>query len=453
MLTEVVVFPVPPLWLKMARRRGRVDARVARGASSDGRRTGARRGLGDGRRRAPGATASTGGGCGRGARWRRAARPPASARTCVRHSSEHACRSSPFGRARPARRARRRSACCTRRRSRRRSSPRAPPSRGTPASRRRRSRRPAPPSGSGTAPRTASPQTLQLSVIPAIVHLPQVATRRAREGQESRAHSAVRGGLAGRRRTATSRCARDSVPEVAHAGEHHRDAEPSAAAMTSASFTLPPGCATAVTPALAAASTPSGNGKNASRREHAPARALARLLARDLHRDDARHLPRADADRRAPRARARSRSTSRACRRARRTRGSRSSSAVGARFVATLPRVTSPAAVASRSAPRGRRRRACTVSAAWSAPSQPPVARRRRFFFARSISSAAAAKRRRDDALEERLGEELGGRLVDLAVQRDDAAERAQRRRPRAPSRYASASDVARRRRRTGSCA
>lgn len=38
----------------------------------------------------------------------------------------------------------------------------------------------------------------------------------------------------------------------------------SAAATTSASFTLPPGCATAVTPFAMAASTPSGKGKNAS---------------------------------------------------------------------------------------------------------------------------------------------------------------------------------------------
>ena len=38
----------------------------------------------------------------------------------------------------------------------------------------------------------------------------------------------------------------------------------SAAATTSASFTLPPGCTMAVTPALMAASTPSGKGKNAS---------------------------------------------------------------------------------------------------------------------------------------------------------------------------------------------
>ena len=38
----------------------------------------------------------------------------------------------------------------------------------------------------------------------------------------------------------------------------------SAAAMTSASFTLPPGWAMAVTPARMASSTPSGNGKKAS---------------------------------------------------------------------------------------------------------------------------------------------------------------------------------------------
>ena len=67
--------------------------------------------------------------------------------------------------------------------------------------------------------------------------------------------------------------------------------------MTSGSFTLPPGCAMAVTPCAMAASTPSGNGKNASDASTLPLRLVAGLLASDLHADDARHLPRAHADR------------------------------------------------------------------------------------------------------------------------------------------------------------
>ena len=59
---------------------------------------------------------------------------------------------------------------------------------------------------------------------------------------------------------------------------------------------------------------------------------------------------------------------------------------------------------------------------------------------------------RRDDALEERLREELGRRVVDVAVQGDDPSERADRVGLAGP-RYASASVAADARRRTGSCA
>ena len=86
MLTEVVVFPVPPLWLKMARRagawmralrrRGRVGGDAARG--------------GAGAASSMSAPASVIGG-GSAAAMAPSRAPPASARTCVRHASEHAC--------------------------------------------------------------------------------------------------------------------------------------------------------------------------------------------------------------------------------------------------------------------------------------------------------------------------------------------------------------------------
>ena len=55
-----------------------------------------------------------------------------------------------------------------------------------------------------------------------------------------------------------------SVPEVPFAGHQHGDPAASAAATTSASRTEPPGWTTAVTPAAASTSRPSGNGKKAS---------------------------------------------------------------------------------------------------------------------------------------------------------------------------------------------
>jgi len=63
----------------------------------------------------------------------------------------------------------------------------------------------------------------------------------------------------------------------------------SAAAITSASFTLPPGWATAVTPRAIAASRPSGNGKNASEASTLPlalspafSQAICTLTTRDI---------------------------------------------------------------------------------------------------------------------------------------------------------------------------
>ena len=75
----------------------------------------------------------------------------------------------------------------------------------------------------------------------------------------------------------------------------------SAAAITSASRTDPPGCTTAVAPAAATASRPSRNGKNASDAATDPVERVRperrRLHPRDLHRVDAAHLPGADRQR------------------------------------------------------------------------------------------------------------------------------------------------------------
>ena len=170
-------------------------------------------------------------------------------------------------------------------------------------------------------------------------------------------------------------------------------------------------------------------------REHAALRLGARLLARDLHARSTRDIcPAPTPTVRVALARGRSRSTSRACRRARRTRAPRAPRRVGARLVTTLPLVDlARRAVASRALHDEAAADALVLRArACSAASHAPVASRRRFFFARRISSAPRRERRRDDALEERLGEELRRRRVDLAVERDDAAERATARRPRA---------------------
>ena len=72
----------------------------------------------------------------------------------------------------------------------------------------------------------------------------------------------------------------------------------SAAAITSASRTDPPGCTTAVAPAAATASRPSRNGKNASEAATDPCSDPRRLHHRHLHRVHAAHLARADRQRR-----------------------------------------------------------------------------------------------------------------------------------------------------------
>ena len=179
----------------------------------------------------------------------------------------------------------------------------------------------------------------------------------------------------------------------------------SAAATISASFTLPPGCAIAVTPARAATSTPSGNGKNAS-----DARTLPRAaLPPSRMRSAPRRLATSDPRRRRP-SRARARASTIAfdftcLRRATRTRGYAAPRASAASR-ATLPRVTSPArgrvAILDDEPAAdtlGRERRVCR---------REPLARRQQpqVLLGRAAISSARPRTRRDDALEERLGED-----------------------------------------------
>ena len=109
----------------------------------------------------------------------------------------------------------------------------------------------------------------------------------------------------------------------------------SAAAITSASRTEPPGWMTRRDAGRAASSGPSGNGKNAS-----DASAAALACDRPPSRPRSRPSRRGTSGRRRRRpsrapSRGRSRSTSRACRHARRKRGRSTPPSVGARFVTT----------------------------------------------------------------------------------------------------------------------
>ena len=142
--------------------------------------------------------------------------------------------------------------------------------------------------------------------------------------------------VAGRKR-------RNQCLEVAHPVRTIATPAASAAAMTSASFTLPPGCAIAVTPCLTRQLDAVGEREERVGREHAALRELARLLACDLHRDR-----RATSGRRRRRPCARPRARTMAfdftCLQTRHANSrAASSSAVGARLVTTLPFVTSPA--------------------------------------------------------------------------------------------------------------
>ncbi len=69
------------------------------------------------------------------------------------------------------------------------------------------------------------------------------------------------------------------MPEMPHAGEHHREAVLVGGLMTSSSRIEPPGWITAVAPASIAASRPSANGKNASEATTEPWSAARRASA------------------------------------------------------------------------------------------------------------------------------------------------------------------------------
>ena len=207
-----------------------------------------------------------------------------------------------------------------------------------------------------------------------------------------------------------------------------------------------------MTPCANAASTPSGNGKNASEASTLPCGLGACLLTGDLHAHHAGHLPGADADRRRPlreHDRVRLDVLAYAPREL-----ERFELRVGGRALRDDLAASSP-----RRAPW---RRA-------SGTTRPPLTR---LYCERGVIGGepgaggeetevllgaqdlerVGRERRRHDALDERLGEDPRGLGVDLAVQRDDAAERRQRDRPRAPS--GTRRQVRRAtRRRTGWCA
>ena len=214
----------------------------------------------------------------------------------------------------------------------------------------------------------------------------------------------------------------------------------STAAITSSSRLAPPGWMNDRTPASSASSGPSSNGKNASDASDAPVDRLLRLRERDADGVDAAHLAGADADggevarehdrvrrdvlRDAPREDA-----------GRPTRA-RSASRVGddGHHVAVLGlRVVGPAPACRRAPAAGRARRGSTGAArgsrgcAGSACAPAPRPRRRR--------SAGA-----NTHLDEVLGQRLGQRHADRAVEDDHAAER--RLRDRSAKAFAKASSM-----------
>jgi hypothetical protein len=93
------------------------------------------------------------------------------------------------------------------------------------------------------------------------------------------------------------------MPEMPHAGEHHRDAVLVGGGDDFGSRIEPPGWMTAVMPASAAWSRPSRNGKKASEAITAPRTARPASLGLDggdARAVDAAHLAGADADGRRP---------------------------------------------------------------------------------------------------------------------------------------------------------
>ena len=131
------------------------------------------------------------------------------------------------------------------------------------------------------------------------------------------------------------------MPEVPHAGEQHRDAVLVAGGdAVGVAAREPPGWTIAVTPAAAAASTLSRNGKNASDASTLPFDAVAGLAAPRSATESTRLIcPAPTPTIMRARSPARSRCSSRACRRARRSAERRHSASVGLRFVTHLPLV------------------------------------------------------------------------------------------------------------------
>ena len=210
----------------------------------------------------------------------------------------------------------------------------------------------------------------------------------------------------------------------------------SAAAITSLSRTEPPGWITAVAPAAMAASSPSAKGKKASEATTEPlARApeaggLGRFLG--LQRGDARGCRRGSSGRRRCRpwrrpSHRRWRSTSRAWRRGRRRADPAISRSVGARLVTTFRSPSPIAAGVARLHEEARRRPMRSVMPGAAGSGRPPASSRRRFFFPPSTAFAPSVGLGRDDHLGEDARRSPRPRRIERPVDRDDAAEGADR--------------------------
>ena len=200
-----------------------------------------------------------------------------------------------------------------------------------------------------------------------------------------------------------------SVPEVAHAGEHHRDA---ALVGRGDHFVVAHAAAgldhRASRPPRRRTSRPSRNGKNASEATTEPAQrqpGVLRLDRGDARAVDAAHLSGADAERRAAARRTRSRSTSRTWPRARRRAGRPSAPASGLRFVTTCrsARSTIRASALCTSRPPPTRLKSCACASV----------RERHLEHAHVLSSrastvsASGVDARRDDHFDELLRHRL----------------------------------------------
>ena len=211
--------------------------------------------------------------------------------------------------------------------------------------------------------------------------------------------------------------ARRSAPSPCRARRRRRS--------TSSSRIEPPGWMTASAPALAASSTPSRNGKNASEATTEPASGARALRDRDPHRIDARHLAGADPER-APVAGEHDRVRLDVLGDAPREVEIAQLGGGRRRFEATCP---SAAAGGSRraSGPGSRPTTLRSSTAPAASPADSPASEQAQVLLRRQQRERFGREGRRDHALEEGLGQLARQLLVDRTVDRHDAAERRHR--------------------------